>query len=383
MTMPLPRRISAVHARVLATLALGLALSLPAGAQAQCSPSSLSTAQQSYDTASQFGQANQWAEAIPSLEEAIKACPEHWDSVGLMAYAKMRTQSYVEAQDWYFKLVQGQYDGVLAKVDNNVLQAFGFVLLKNRNWPDAERVYEAVLGQDPANKEAHERLVYSYSNSDDLPNAIEHLEALYALTTGDEQKEKASRIGTAYQKLGDNETAKQWFEMSGGATSGMFAIAVEHMSKKEWPQAADAFQKYLQGKADSAPAWKNLGVCYDKMGKKSDAMAAYTKVLELDPARYDVAVSLGFVYSDLERWADAARLAEPAVRNWDEENPHKDAMYFLMGKILEKRDSNYEQAIGMFEKAKDDPHWGDLATREIVRQRQLIEIRTLQQQNGR
>ena len=43
------------------------------------------------------------------------------------------------------------------------------MLLKNRNWPDAERVYEAILAQDPANKEAHERLVYSYSNSDDLP----------------------------------------------------------------------------------------------------------------------------------------------------------------------------------------------------------------------
>ncbi len=383
MTTYRDRRISVARGRALAALALSAALLLPTSVRAQCSSSDLSTAQQSFDTANQFGQANQWAEAIPSLEEAIRACPEHWDSVSLLAYAKMRTQAYVEAQDWYFKLIEGRHEGVLAKTDNNVLQAFGFVLLKNRNWPDAERVYEAILAQDPANKEAHERLVYAYSNSNDLPSAIEHLEALYAMTSGDEQKDKASRIGTAYQKLGDSDTAKQWFEMSGGATSGMFAIAVEHMGQKEWAEAADSFQKYLEGKPDSVPGWKNLGVCYDKLGKKSDAIAAYTKVLELEPTRHEVAVSLGFVYSDLERWSDAARLAEPAVRSWSEENPHKDAMHFLMGKVYEKRDSDYEQAINMFEKAKDDPHWGEPASREIVRQRQLIEIRTLQQQNGR
>jgi tetratricopeptide (TPR) repeat protein len=367
----------------LASLALGAALLAPASARGECSPANLNTAQQSYSTAYQFAQANQWAEAIPSLEEAVKACPEHWDSVELMATAKLRTQSLVEAQDWYYKLIHGRFAGVYANTPEYVLSAYGFALLKNRNWPEAERVYEAILGQDPANKEAHERLVFAYTNSNDLPKAIEHLEALYALSTGDDQKDKATRIGKAYQKLGDNETAKQWFEMGGGASSGMFAIAVEHMSKQEWAPAADAFQKYLQGKADSVPAWKNLGMCYGKLGQKNESIRAYTKVLELDPSRHEVAVSLGFVYSDLERWGDAAKLAENALRNWPEDDKNKDAMYFLMGKVLEKRDANYEEAIAMFEKAKSDPHWGGMAAQEIERQQQLIQIRTMQDRSGR
>ena len=57
-------------------------------------------------------------------------------------------------------------------------------------------------------------------------------------------------------------------------------------------------------------------------------------------------------------------------------------MYYLMGKVLEKRDGNYEGAIAMFREARDDPYWGSRANSEIGRQNQLIEIRD-KRQGGR
>jgi tetratricopeptide (TPR) repeat protein len=370
--------------RMTAAVALVAATTLAAApAQAQCSPSELNTAQQSYSTAYQFVQANQWAEAIPSLEKAVEACPEHWESVELIAQAKMRTNSFTEAGDWYAKLIEGKYDGVLARVENRILAPYGFVLLKNRDWREAEKVYETVLTHDPANKDAHERLVYAYSNSDDLRNAIEHLEALYAMETGPKQQEIANRIGKAFETLGESVSAKQWYELGGGGSTGMFKIALDHFNQQEWQEAADAFRKFLDKRPESAAAWKNLGQSLQQLGKLQEAVDAYRKALELQPDRHDVASSLGFLYSDLNQWNKAAELAENALANWSDEVPEKDSMYFLMGKILEKRDANYREAIRMFEEAKDDPYWGELAVKEIDRQQQLIEIQQMQGGQGR
>ena len=370
--------------RALAGLAVVAATMLPvATAHAQCSPTETNTAQQSYSTAYQFVQANQWAEAIPSLQQAVEACPEHWPSVELMAQAKMRTKAYAEAGDHYARLVEGQYGGVLATVENRILAPYGFVLLKNRNWPEAEKVYEAILTHDPANKDAHERLVYAYTNSSNWRNAIEHLEALYAMENGEAQQEVATRIAKAYEKMGDAASAEQWHGLGGGGTSGQFKIALDHFNARNWQAAAEGFRKFVEDRPESVAGWKNLAQALQQMGKLQEAVDAYEKALEIDPDRYDVASKLGFVYSDLGQWNDAAAIAERALANWGDEVSEKDSMYFLMGKVLEKRDANYQRAIQMFQEAKDDPYWGELAVKEIGRQEQLIEIQRMQQDRGR
>lgn len=369
--------------RALAGLAVVAAAALPGTARAECSPSELSTAQQNYQTAYQFVQANQWAEAIPSLEKSLEACPDHWPSVELMAGAKMRVREFTEAGDLYARLIEDNYGGVLASVESRILGPYGFVLLRNRNWSEAERVYEALLTHDPANEDAHEKLVYAYSNSGDLRQAIEHLEALYAMKTGEEQNEVANRIGKAYETLGDVSLAREWFSVGGGGSRGLFKIAIDHFNAKEWSEAAEAFEQFLEGKPESHAAWKNLGQTYQQMGKLQDAVAAYQKALEIKPDRHDVTSRLGFLYSDMSQWSKAGALAENALANWSDDVSEKDSMYFLMGKVLEKRDEAYERAIEMFEQAKDDPYWGELAVQEIDRQQQLIEIRRMQRDQGR
>lgn len=376
--MTLLRRSPGVLTFVLAGL-----LSLAAAeSRAECSASARDAAEQSYSTAYQFVQADQWADAIPSLETAVSACPEHWPSVELMAQAKMRTSQWADAVDYYERLVKGQYGSILASAGQRVLEPFGYVLLKNRGFNRAEQVYEAILRIDPNNIKAHERLVYAYDQTGSLRNAIDHLQILYGLTSGEDKAKYAKRIGNAYNKLGDSQTAKQWFETAGGGASGLFTIGVEHMNDKEWAEAERAFEKFLEGRPESVAAMKNLGQCLTAQREHTRAIEVYEKALEVDPSRHDIAASLGFAYSELGRWGDAGRLASRALENWEASDPHLGSMQFLMGKVYEKRDGNYEQAIAMFEKARDDSYWGDQAIKEIDRQRQLIEIREMKANQG-
>lgn len=372
-----------LHSRLLlvASLAVGMAF-VATQVSAECSPSDRSTAEQSYSTAYQFVTANQWAEAIPSLNEAVKACPEHWESVELLAAAHMRVKEFNDAADWYERLVDGAYEGIIADVLPRILSPYGYVLLQNRDWERAEKVYEAILGSDPNNLEAHERLVYAYDRSGNRRKAIEHLEALFAMTEGAAQQDYAKKIGNAYKFLNDNENAKLWFDMAGGGSSGEFSIGLDHMKKKQWSEGADSFRGYLVGKPDNASAWRNLGLCLQQLGRMSEAVEAYQKALEIEPDRHAVARDLGFLYLDSAQYSKAGALAQTALDTWPAEDEYKDAMYYLMGKVLEKRDSNYEGAIAMFREARDDPYWGSRANSEIGRQNQLIEIRD-KRQGGR
>lgn len=352
------------------------ALVAPAPALAECSPTDRSSAEQSYSTARALGDAGQWADAIPSLQRALDACPEHLASVQLMAFAQMQAQQYGPAADYFARQIEMQYDGVIASADVNTLRAYGFVQLKLNNWSGAVKVYESILTHETDNVEAHERLVYAYDKSGNTALGIPHLEALYNLAQDEADKsQKAKRIGAAYDKIGEEASAKEWYALAGGGATGQFAYGLEHMRRKEWQKAAESFQSFLEGQPESVSALKNVAICYDQLGRKADAAAALERAHEADPDRRDIAKSLAIAYSDLERWSDVASIAGPAVANWPDDEPSKGAMYYLMGKVHEKRDGDYEQAITMFRRARSDPDWGEFAVREIDRQEQLIAIR--------
>jgi tetratricopeptide (TPR) repeat protein len=345
------------------------------GASAECSPTDLSSAEQSYSTARALGDAGQWEDAIPSLERALEYCREHDASMQLMAFAQMQAKHYGPAAEYFQKLVDMKYEGEIGKADLNTLRAYGFVLLNLNNWSGAERVYRAVLAQDPMNKEAHERLVYAYDKSGNTAMGISHLEALYNMSEGEEASKHAKRIGAAYKKIGEESSAKEWYDLAGGGASGQFSFGLDHMEREEWAKAAESFESYLHGQPESVSAMKNLGICYDRLGRKADAAEVFSRGLEADPERRDIATSLALAYSDLEKWSDVASVAGPAVENWSANEPGKGAMFYLMGKVYEKRDGDYESAIRMFEQARSDPAWGSFAVREIDRQQQLIVIR--------
>jgi len=363
-----------------------------ASAHAECSPSDKSAAEQHYNTAYQFVTAKQWEPAVDPLEKAIAACPEHWASLELLAQARLQLKHNSTSARLYQQLIDGQYGGSLAAADGQrILRPYGFALIRSKNWEQAELVYETMLAQDPRSAEAQERLVYIYVNTDHLDKAAATLEQLYAQHTDPEKKsDVAERIGNTYQKMGQSAKATEWLQRAGSTGgSGMFQVGVDHMNSKEYAAAAQAFTNYLEENPENIPALTNLGKSYEQLGRqgggsanKRSAIEAYEKVLALDSARHDISSSLGFLYFDIESYSKAGKIAETALDSWPDSDPKKGGMYYLMGKVLEKRDQDYEGAIGMFELALSDSYWSKFARDEIGRQEQLIEIREMRKKQG-
>jgi len=370
--------------RQVLVIAAVTAVGAPAAGLAQeCSPTDLATAEQSYSTAYQLVTAGQWSDAIPSLEMAVGACGTHWQSVELLSQAYWRSDRFDDAAASYQDLIQGQYGGQVAAAELRVLEPYGYVLLRAGKYPEAQEVLETVLSMDPANYRAHELLVHRFERSQMHEKAVEHLLRMEQLQSDDAQKQKlAKRIADTYKSLGESDKAAQWYAQTGGASTGLFKIGVDHMKASNWQQAIDAFTSYLEGKPDSAPALKNRGQCYQKLNQNAQARADYERVLELDASRHDVASSLGFLYLDAEMYNKAGALARNAIDTWDSGDGKLGGMYYLMGKVLEKRDEKYEEAITYFQRATSDAYWGEPAKKEIVRQNQLIEIREMQSKRG-
>lgn len=370
-------------------LVLSLAV---ASASAECSPSDKSTAEQHYNTAYQFVTAKQWEPAVEPLEKAIAACPEHWNSLELLAQARLQLKHNSTAARLYQQLIDGQYGGSLAAADGQrILRPYGFALIRSKNWDQAERVYETMLAQDPLSEEAQERLVYIYVNTDRYEEAAGTLEKLYAQSTDPaKKKDVAERLGNTYTKMGQSAKATEWLERSGSTGgAGMFQVGVDHMNKKDYAAAAEAFESYLQENPDNVPALTNLGKSYEQLGRqgggaahKRKAIDAYEKVLAQEPGRHDISSSVGFLYLDVENYVKAGQTAQSALDGWPDSDPKKGGMYYLMGKVLEKRDQDYEGAIDMFELALSDSYWSKFARDEIARQEQLIEIREMRKKQG-
>ncbi|MDP6701053.1 MAG: tetratricopeptide repeat protein, partial [Candidatus Latescibacteria bacterium] len=49
-------------------------------------------------------------------------------------------------------------------------------------------------------------------------------------------------------------------------------------------QAIDHYRRAVAGHRDFAGAWFNMGLVYEKMHQSENALAAYAKAVQLDPA---------------------------------------------------------------------------------------------------
>ncbi len=339
---------------------------------AECSPSEMAAARQSYDTAYAFVQQGKWNTAIKSLEKAQEQCPQHWQSKELLAQAYLRTKDYEKSVAEYKDLIQGRYHGSVDSTETRVLSGYGFALLKAHNAKDAEAVYLAIVKKSPEKEDPLKRLVYVYEATKRYDKAIEYEKKLY--TMNPDEHEYTKKIGDLYLKKGDEAKAQEWYSKAaaeGIATRGSYDIGVDHMKAGRFAQAAKAFEDYVAGKPKSASGFQNLGYCYTKLGKNEKAIQAYQTALSIEGDRHSVASSLGFLYLDNKQIDEAEKIAKNAIDSWPSDDPKKPGMYYLMGQILEKK-GEYRSAIDSFSQVLDDPQWGDRAAKQVERQRQLI-----------
>jgi len=79
---------------------------------------------------------------------------------------------------------------------------------------------------------------------------------------------------------------------------------------KDWPTAADAFQKAVGFRVDFAEAWNELGYALRNQGRYTESLTAYDRALQLRPNFPEALEYLGEAYVKMGRLDDARRVLD-------------------------------------------------------------------------
>jgi tetratricopeptide (TPR) repeat protein len=80
------------------------------------------------------------------------------------------------------------------------------------------------------------------------------------------------------------------------AAEAAFNHAVELQQKGQWPEAADAWRKFIELEPSHAGAHANLGAVLSRLGRYDEAVKSYDNALRLDPRLTDALFNLGLAH---------------------------------------------------------------------------------------
>jgi len=201
---------------------------------------------------------------------------------------------------------------------------------------------------------------------EDVPSDVrEKLQALGYVGTGSGAAEKSDRPDPK-DKIGSYEDFKRGLALRLG---GQRAAAAEQL------------RKVVQQSPDMADAWEMLGVTLIELDRKADGIAAYDRVITLDPTRAEPHLALARIYAldgrrDLaEKHADIAARREPGKAyetlasvmldgaQWDrareyarkslDADPRRVMSHFALG-VVARRSGRFEEAIAAYRRAEQE-----------------------------
>jgi Flp pilus assembly protein TadD len=82
-----------------------------------------------------------------------------------------------------------------------------------------------------------------------------------------------------------------------------YFLAHELFRNGDWGGAADQYDAYVRlAPGDEGAALKNLGLCYERLGRREDAAAAYRRGIEIAEAHghAGLASEIGFLLGELD-----------------------------------------------------------------------------------
>lgn len=125
-------------------------------------------------------------------------------------------------------------------------------------------------------------------------------------------------LGRSYQALGRLDNAQEQFHRTIYLRPGYWPahhwLALLYLVQGNYEAAATEFRHVVESAPMSYKGYNNLANVYDKLGRKSESLAALQRSVELEPANNPVAfVNLGKLYFDDARFADAADVFERAL----------------------------------------------------------------------
>ncbi len=171
-------------------------------------------------------------------------------------------------------------------------QAAQYFRLGQANFSDGKN-QEAIqalkksLQLNPKDADVHAYLGVVYMLLSDFPGAEKELEE--ALKLNPYLTDARNSLGAVYMKTGREEQARAIFEEAlkdrtyATPEKILLHLGTLHLDAKRYPEALDAFQRAVAANPAYAKGYLGLGQACAGMGKSAEAMAAFQKVVALEP----------------------------------------------------------------------------------------------------
>lgn len=149
----------------------------------------------------------------------------------------------------------------------------------------------------------------NHINNQEVAQGIQHLETAVRLDEGNFRYRHG--LGLGYSLSGQFEEAleqlKTAVRINPQDTESYNLMGSIYTELAKYVEAEEAFRKVLQDKGYGQPqfAYFNLGLNYRKQQRISEAIAAFERVVQIDPEFYRAHVALGDIYRERESWEKA------------------------------------------------------------------------------
>ncbi|MBZ5701592.1 MAG: tetratricopeptide repeat protein [Acidobacteriia bacterium] len=130
-------------------------------------------------------------------------------------------------------------------------------------------------------------------------------------------------------------------------------LADLHMARKEFREAAAAFQKLVNQSPRNALYLNKLGIAYHQMGQVGLALKCYERAVKADPSYADARNNMGTIWYQRKKYGKAIKAYQKAIAV----RPEMAVLHSNLGYAYFS-EKKYEEAIQSFRRALTlDPHF--------------------------
>jgi Tfp pilus assembly protein PilF len=182
-----------------------------------------------------------------------------------------------------------EFNLALEKEHNNVdaLFAAGVVYYRQDNYDKAVDNFNKVISISPDNADAYNNIGLCYVRKSEFNKALEYFNKAKNFPLSTARFDAMLNIGLTYDKMGDHEKSasslREALLINPGSVLAMGNLANQYNILGKTDDAINLYKKALDYDSDNASIYFELGTIYFKLGKNTEATAAFMKAEELAP----------------------------------------------------------------------------------------------------
>lgn len=224
-------------------------------------------------------ESEQFAEAAPAFQEAIKAEPEDITLNYKLAQSFQKSEQYDRAEQIFLMLTELSPKDLTA-YHNTIVLMYDEAKMPEKAVSAARRLVEL----DPSNSESQFNLGYMLIKQQNFTDAAAVFQKVIELNPSMEYA--YLQLGYCYTQLKQYQNAantyKQLVDILPENVDAWLGIAIANMQQKKWSPAVEPLRKVIELNPDNGNAYYNLGICYLNLKDNFSAREVWEQLRKID-----------------------------------------------------------------------------------------------------